>query len=147
MHAAILSRLPVPLAKLKQKCKTLALVLSSDSAKANIRLARTVGSRTQVNGGGDGVVCVWALCLMHRTALAVLGLLAMFGLTVPLFCATVLLHMARVFDGLRTHCRRAVESSLQIAFSAPAGIDVAGNAKYLFELLERLEYNGEGTAA
>ena len=115
LMAAIKGRLPISLTEFKQRCQTLSLTLVSDSARSCICVSRAFRGRTQLDAQLNGVVSVWAPCLMHRTALAVFGLLKVFDILTPLFCATVLLHGAGVFEGLATRCRHHVADHLQVS--------------------------------
>ena len=92
--------------------------------------------------GADAVerTAIWAPCLMHRTALAVFGLMKVFGLLVPLFCATVLLHGAGVFDSLRRRCRSHIGDHLKTVFRKPPEYDK--HVAYQQSLFDMLEYTG-----
>ena len=76
--AAINCRLPVGLSEILKRCRTLCLILVSDSARSCIRVARSLRGCTRLDDGMDGVACIWSPCLMHRVALVVFGTLKVF---------------------------------------------------------------------
>jgi len=142
MYAAIHRRLPISLATLRQRCSSLAVIVLTDSARACIRLSRCFRAQTAMEVGGNGVVSLWAPCLMHRAALVVFAVLKMFSLMVPLYSGTVLLHQASTFELMLRRCRQHIAEELQTVFCKPPGHDVA--EAYLNRLLQTLEYSGEG---
>ena len=140
MYAAIHSHLPFRLGDLKRKCKTLFICLGSDSARSCKKLARDFQGRTQLQAGSlDGVLAVWSPCLMHRIALVMFGLLKFCSITIPLFCASVLMHQASVFTTLQRKAKAEVDK-LEICFRPPP--DYETKHKYLrglFKFLDALE--------
>jgi hypothetical protein len=93
-----------------------------------------------LDGRMDGVIAIWAPCMMHRVANCVFGVLAVFALMVPLFCASVLLHQASVFDLL---CKKMDDriASVTMVFRKPAEFDE--NRNYLSALFAFAEHGLE----
>ncbi|CAK0884193.1 unnamed protein product, partial [Prorocentrum cordatum] len=133
---AIMSRLPDTLADIKRRCKCMAIVIGSDSAKSCIKLGKVFKGRTALTAGLDGCVSVWAPCLMHMAALCVFFAMKVHGVLVPLFCACVLMRQSKVFPAFVVRAELQIEK-MEIVFEEPDGVEVTH--RYLVSLFAFLE--------
>ena len=133
---ALMSRLPDTLADIKRRCKCMALVIGSDSAKSCIKLGKVFRGRTALTAGMDGCVSVWAPCLMHMAALCVFYVMKVHGVLVPLFCACVLMRQSKVFSAFVVRAELHVDK-MDVVFEEPDGAEET--RRYLVSLFAFLE--------
>ena len=123
MWAALMDGPPATLVDLKNKCQVLALVLSHDAHKANVRLGRHFKEQTRLeatdvqNTQLEGVLCVTSFCLMHQSCLIISLVLRMFSaLLVSLFISTVIMHRVKPWRHFRKFAREHIANNFEIVY-------------------------------
>ena len=87
------------------------VVLNSDSAKANLRLARHFLALAQ---SSTSLMLLPSRCMMHMTAAAVSHCMQAHHLISPLFCATLQLHHGHIMRKLRSCVNQLIEDNLVV---------------------------------
>ena len=121
MVTALLRRLPIPLAEIKAKVQTLTISPGSDSAASCLKLHNHFLQCSRLDDDGDGIVTLPGKCQMHKTGTSYFNTAAAFGVTMPIFCGSVLLHQGKVLIDIqkRLLARFADDESFEISYEEP----------------------------
>ena len=135
--ASLLKRLPISLADMKRKCKTLIVLILSDSARACIKVARYFAMRTKLHADMDGVLCLHVVCLMHMSQLCIGAVFKFLYLINAMFCASILLQQARLWGAILDRTRQHLKGAVQIVCGKHPS--AARHEEYLRQVLLLLE--------
>ena len=125
LKAALFKVMPVPLQFLRRQCDSFTIVLATDAAKSCLRLGRHIGETYQV---------VPAVCRLHQGCLAMVSIIALGGLSAPLFCASLLMRRRRIQVLLRASLKKLLQEKFVVEYVAPSQ-DVRAQAPALLQFM------------
>ncbi len=129
MYHVVISRLPVDIAKLEAKCtNNIFVLLSSDSAKPCLRLARHLGALA-------------AICRTHQHSMAVVQPLKVSGLMSAIFCAALLTRRQKTQKVFKRELERWAKNNVKVSF-AKLPLEGTKHAASVLEMLEATLVSG-----